>query len=250
MSLSRAVGAPSRLVLRRLWRRRLQAGLLLAAFGAASALLGWSGVGVALAQEASVRLRLEELPPAERAFVVRYRALDSDQVDQLESLAAAGTTPFAGLVEARRWLRVWDPIAPADERGTRLVEVDDPVRAVTVTAGRLPADCQASICEALALDPTLQLGQHIPLGGGTTALLVGRGVLVPGALPAQPEVSGRALLISSADLLRGSLLGQTPSRTVALTPLRPGAVRAHALDSMAVRLRQAVVRLQRARFQL
>ena len=85
---------PLRLALRRLRRAPAPALLLAGSVAAAAALLGWSGFATALAQERSVRLRLEERTPAQRAFRVRYfvPALEPDS-SALFVTAATTATP-------------------------------------------------------------------------------------------------------------------------------------------------------------
>src|ERR671922_2402496 len=154
---------------------------------------------------------------------------------------------LASLAESRHVVRVWHPIAPADERGTRLVLSDRPRGDVRLTAGRLPAGgCSGSHCEALSLAGSRKLGRRIPLGP-VVASVVGVGSLRSVALSDRSQLGRRALLVGPpSPKLQGLLRHETGSTVVATAPLDPEHVHGSDLRPLAERLRRDVVRLGRS----
>jgi hypothetical protein len=238
--------APGHLALRRLRERPLATMATVLAVAGAGGLIGWSSIAAARAQERSVHLRLGELEPAKRAVRIAYSTLpllpDSDEPTVRAELARLGS-----LAESRHVVRVWHPIAPADERGTRLVLSDRPREDVALTAGRLPAGgCSESGCEALSLVGGHELGRRIRLGP-VVATVVGLGSLRSVALSDRAQLGARALLVGppSPKLLR-LLRHETGSTVVATAPLDPEHVHGSDLRPLAERLRRDVVRLDRS----
>src|SRR5918912_2505750 len=111
--------APVRLALRRVRERPLVAAATALAVAAAGGLVGWSSLAAARSQERSVRLHLREVAPAQRAVRAVYSTppleLDRDEAPVRGELARLGR-----LVESRHVVRIWHPVAPADESGVRL----------------------------------------------------------------------------------------------------------------------------------
>src|SRR5207248_6895187 len=129
--------APGHLARRRLRERPLAAVATMLAVTGAGGLIGWSSLAAARAQERSVRLTLGELDPVKRAVRVVYSTLPLEP-DRDEAAVRAELARLGSLAESRHVVRVWHPIAPADERGTRLVISVRPRQDVVLTAGRLP----------------------------------------------------------------------------------------------------------------
>jgi hypothetical protein len=238
--------APGHLALRRLRERPLAMVATVLAVAGAGGLIGWSSIAAARAQDRSVRLRLGELEPAKRAVRIVYSTLpllpDSDEPTVRAELARLGR-----LAESRHVVRVWHPIAPADERGTRLVISTRPREDVALTAGRLPAGgCTKSQCEALSLTGRHELGRRMRLGP-VVATVVGLGSLRSVALSDRSQLGARALLVGPpSSKLRRLLRHETGSTVFATAPLDPERVHGSDLRPLAERLRRDVVRLDRS----
>src|SRR5205085_1953954 len=218
------VWAPIRFALRRMGERPLAVATIFLASAAAAGLVGWSSLAAALAQEQNVRAHLRDTPETQRALRVVYFTQplvpDSDG-----STVAAAVRSFRDVTTAEHHVRIWHPVAPADERGTRLVVSDEPGADVAVEAGRLPASgCTSAGCPALALSGRYRLGERVRLGG-TTLRITGLGSLRPTALSDRAQVGNRALLVRSLDRPLRRLLRQVGSTVVTTAPLDPDAVR-------------------------
>jgi len=218
------VWAPIRFALRRMGERPLAVATIFLAAAAAAGLVGWSSLAAALAQEQNVRTHLRDTPETQRALRVVYFTQplvpDSDG-----STVAAAVRSFRDVTTAEHHVRIWHPVAPADERGTRLVVSDEPGADVAVEAGRLPASgCTSAGCPALALSGRYRLGERVRLGG-TTLRITGLGSLRPTALSDRAQVGNRALLVRSLDRPLRRLLRQVGSTVVTTAPLDPDAVR-------------------------
>ena len=236
---------PGRVALKRLRHRPAQAAALAVALAGAAAFAGVGGLVGALAAEDYVQLRLARAPAADRSFVVAGRV---DAGEREAGAARATARALAGLspwTTAAEQVRLWDPVAPADERGVRLVRVGRPAADVVVSTGRLPRVCTSTRCEVLALGGAARLGERVRLGPAV-AVVVGRGTLEPALLPAAYRVSGRSLLVPSGRGPLDSLLRRTGRTVVTTAPLRPAAVRAASLGSLATRFREEAARLERA----
>src|ERR687885_166677 len=103
------VAAPVHLALRRLRERPFVVAATVAAVAGAAALIGWSSLAAALAQEQNVRLRLRERPPAARAIRVVYTIppLEADRDAATVRNAFAG---LRGVTEPPRLVRIWHPL--------------------------------------------------------------------------------------------------------------------------------------------
>ena len=146
------------LALRRLRERPLQAALMALAVATAALLVGVGSVVAALSQEDVVGFELAQLSPGERSIRVTYRVA-ARSLDRQSEEVAAGLVEYAALTEEPRTVRVWNPIAPSDERGVRIVEPSPEALAeVSLVAGTLPGPCTGERCEVLALHPGFQLG--------------------------------------------------------------------------------------------
>ena len=84
--------APLHLALRRLRARLFVAAATAVAVGGAAALIGWSSLAAASAQEQNVRLHLRAQPPAKRAVRVVYTTppLEADRDAATVQSALAG----------------------------------------------------------------------------------------------------------------------------------------------------------------
>jgi hypothetical protein len=239
------VGAPVLFAFRRMRGRPLSVATVFLAAAAAAGLIGWSGLAAAQAQEDSVRLRLRELTPDRRALRVVSFTQPFEQDVHGEAVEAA-LRSFERVTSDRRLVRIWHPIVPPDERGTRLVLSREPAADVIVAAGRLPGGgCRASSCPALALAGGYRLGRRVRLGR-TVIRIVGVGFLRPVALGDPAQLGSRALLVRSTNEPLRRLLRAVGSTSVATAPLDPDAVHGFELDSLRERLRRAVVRLDRS----
>src|SRR5919198_5505129 len=134
------IAAALHLALRRLRARLFVAAATAAAVGGAGALIGWSSLAAAHAQERNVRLHLRALPPAKRAVRVVYTTPPLEADRHVAGVQGA-LAELRDVTEPPRFVRVWHPLAPADERGTRVVVAGRPRRDVEVDAGRLPRSC-------------------------------------------------------------------------------------------------------------
>jgi hypothetical protein len=207
------------------------------ALAGAGTLIGWSSLRAQVAQERSVGVRLAEVTPEHRALRVVYH-LVPDQADLAAAKVDAFFRRFAPVTASVQRVRVFSPIAPGDERGVRLVVASTPK---VVEAGRLPRGCAGRRCEALALAGGYRVGQRVALGGGTVAVVVGRGALrAPGV-----AVGRRALLVASAGGPLGALVRDRGATVSATAALDPRAVHARGLRDLHERLRRELVRLER-----
>lgn len=235
--------APLHLALRRLRARLFVAAATAVAVGCAAALIGWSSLAAAHAQQQNVRLHLRALPPAKRAV----RVVSTTPPLEVDRDAATVRSAFAALrdvTEPLHAVRVWHPLAPADETGTRVV-VGRPRRDVRVDAGRLPRVCAGDVCEGLSLAGRQPIGARVQLGP-VTVVVVGRGSLDPAALADRSLLGRRALLLRSMPRsLRLFARSRVGSTAIATAPLDPERVRAARLRPLVERLRRFVVRLDR-----
>lgn len=188
-----------------------------------------------------MRLRLEQLPASKRAFQVEYR-VPAGAGDSLQPQLDAALSSLSKYLEEPARLRIWDPVFPADERGTTLVALDAPERAVAVTAGRLPRLCFAAVCEGLALGSSPEVGAVVRVGEDERITVVGQGSLI------RTDI-GRRLLQSQSILVHEPALPEAAdgvaSTVVVAASVDPAGVRAHEARDVAVTLRQAVVRAER-----
>src|SRR5438128_2796887 len=141
------VVAPIFFAVRRVRARPLSFATLVLAFAGAGALIGWSSLTAALAQEKAVRIRLETLPPGARSFRVVYFMLPQE-ADYRAGTVAEALAGLAGVTERTRRIRIWHSIEPGRSLGTRLVVAREAAADVAVRAGRLPAGCRGRVCEA------------------------------------------------------------------------------------------------------
>jgi hypothetical protein len=243
-SLSR-VAAPLHLALRRLRARLFVAAATAVAVGGAGALIGWSSLAAAHAQERNVRLHLRALPPAKRAVRVVYTIapLEGDRNAAHVRRALDGLRDVA---EPARLVRILHPLAPADESGTRVVVAGRPRRDVRLDQGRLPQSCADDACEGLSLAGRHRIGERVRLGP-VVVVVVGRGSLDPAALADRSLLGRRALLLPSIPLrLRLFARLRAGTTVVATAPLVPERVHGSGLRALVGRLRRAIVRLDRS----
>jgi hypothetical protein len=247
MTLSLAL-APVGFALRRMRARLLFVGLLALAVAGAGALVGWSSVAAALAQEENVRLRLAELPPDERAIQVAYGLVPMESAELKEAAVSSLISGFADVTEPRHRVQIWSPI----KEGVRLVVAETPREDVALAGGRLPAGCEGRRCEALALGRDFRLGDRVRLGGGMVVRVVGSGSLRPEALPSGPHAlpfipdpGERALLVPALGEQLAPLTRGSQSTDVATAPLDPDRVHGSELRPLARRLRRAIVHVER-----
>jgi hypothetical protein len=236
---------PGWLGFRRLRDRPLPAALMALAVATAAVLVGIGSVVAALSQEDVVGFELAQVSPAERSLRVAYRvaarSLDRQSQDVVRSLSE-----YSALSEPTRRVRIWNPIAPADERGVRIVEAAPATLAeVSLVSGALPGGCGGRRCEALALHPGFRLGARVPLEGGVTAIVTGRGTLGPRALPDLSALGRRALLVRRVEGPLRAALGRTGSAVHVTAVLRPERVHGYDVAGLADRLRATGVRMER-----
>jgi hypothetical protein len=244
--------APAVFALRRMRARPLAVAIVAIAFAGAGALIGWSSLAAALAQEENVRLRLGELPPDERALQVVYHLVPFESrtrsAELKETDVSALVSEFADVVERRHRVQVWSPIGP----GVRLVVAESPAEDVALATGRLPGGCEQRVCEALALGGAFRPGERVSLGEGRSLVVVGDGSLRPEALPVGPSALAgipdpgeRALLVPAIERPLAPLVGASQSTVVTTAPLDPASVHGVDLRPLAGRLRREIVRVER-----
>jgi hypothetical protein len=225
--------------------RPLSLATMTLAIAGAAALIGWSSLIAALAQERNVRVRLAELPPSERSLQVVYQRFAASD-DRVGPVVAGVYDDVADVTEPARRVRIWRPIAPADERGVRIVVARDVAADGTVAAERRLGGCSRSVCEALALTGAFRRGERVPLGRGVVARVVGRGALEPAARPGASQLGRRALLVRGVERPLRRVLRKTASTIVTTAPLDAERVHGSELGVLAERLRRHVVRAERA----
>ncbi len=249
MSRRRSLVRPLLFSGRRTRQRPLQLVLLVVPLVVAGGLIGASSLVGALALEDGVHTKLAAEPPAARSVAVEYRAQPRARNTALERSAQRTLTLFRSVSLAPVRVQVWDPIAPADQRGVRLVVTDTPAT-VEVDSGRLAHGCRGQTCEGLAISGALELGRMLTIGMSNRKpvrlKIVGVGSLRARALPDRELLVGNAVLVprvagplADVELSSGSTVSQS-------TVLRPQAVHAADLSSLADRMRVAAVRLERA----
>jgi len=240
----RVAVAPIPFAVRRVRERPLALVVGTLAFAAAAALIGWSSLAAALAQERSVRLRLAELPQTERAIRVFSYTLPLEADSRAMTIALA-IAAFRDVTDKPRRVTIWHPISPPDERGVRLVVPVNPAEDVELTAGRLPANCGDRTCEALALAGRFQLGERVRLGQ-TTVRVVGLGALRREVLPGRADLGSRALLVHSLSDRLQTLAVTAGSTVVTTAALEPTRVYAFRLRELSEHIRTELVRLERS----
>ena len=142
MHTLRVAFAPIPFAFRRVRERPLALLATTVAFAGATGLIAWSSLAGGLAQERSVRLRLGELPPAERAIRV-FAYTEPLETDTHMRTVASALAKFTDVSDKPRRVTIWHPISPPDERGVRLVVPANAVDDVDVTAGRLRVDAES-----------------------------------------------------------------------------------------------------------
>src|SRR5438874_1934126 len=123
--------APIVFALRRMRERPLSVATLFLAAAGAAALIGWSSVAATLAQEQNVRSHLRDAPDADRALRVVYFTQPLEADGDAATVAAA-IRSFRDVTTADRLVRIWHPVEPTDERGTRVVLAREPEADVAV----------------------------------------------------------------------------------------------------------------------
>jgi hypothetical protein len=239
-------GGTTGLAWRRLRTRPLAAASTLLALVIAAGLVGWTGLGVAVAQERSARLTLSELPPQSRALRVVYYTV-AGQPDVHARQVASAARRLSDLFKRVDQVTVWHPVAPADESGTSFVVPSNLERATTVFAGRLPrGSCGPARCEALAISGRLQPGQRVHVGP-VAVTIVGTGSISPAVLPTAEKLGMRQLVVArlGRSLVRLARL-DSGSTSVTTAPLDPSRLHAAKLGETISRLRAAVVSLNRS----
>jgi hypothetical protein len=233
-------GAPFFFAYRRIRARPLTFAATVAALGGAVALIGWSSLTAAAAQEDSVRARLGELPPAQRALRVIYFTVAAE-ADFRAGTVADAVAAFRDVTARPRRVRISHSIEPNRPLGTRVVVVDDTSADVVLRSGRLPTGC----CEAVVLAGKGTVGSTVRLSPRLRVRIVGSGTLRRGLVPDRSELGRRALLVPSFAGELGRLVDEHGSTVITAARLEPGRVRAFALSDLRERLRVAIARLTR-----
>lgn len=228
---------PAFIAFRRLRSRPLVVVVVVVALAGAGGLVGWSSLRAQQAQERNIRARLADVAADDLAVHVVHHVVH-DQPDA-SARVEAFFRRFASVTAPPRGVRVFSPIAPNDERGVRLVVASAPTR---VGAGRLPRRCAGTTCEALALSGRFRLGERVRLGGGTVAVVVGRGVLRAAGV----DVGRQALLVASVANRLGTLLEHRSATVTVSAALDRRAIHANDIRALDERLRRDMVRLRRA----
>jgi hypothetical protein len=232
--------APLFFAYRRIRARPLTFAATVAALGGAVALIGWSSLTAAAAQEDSVRGHLRELPPGQRSLRVTYFVV-AGEADYRAGTVAETVAGFRDVTARPRRVWISHSIEPDRPQGTRVVVVDDARADVVLRAGRLPTGC----CEAVVLAGQGRVGSTVRLSPRLRARIVGNGTLRRGLVTDRSELGRRALLVPSfAGALR-RLVTAHGSTVITTARLEPGHVRAFALADLRERLRVAIARLTR-----
>ncbi|MEO8689678.1 MAG: hypothetical protein ABI611_15890 [Solirubrobacteraceae bacterium] len=229
-----------RLALRRLRSHPVEPLLLCAAVLGGCALVSAVSLIGAVGREQATHATLSALPDARRDVraQVRYEpAISSDAGG--EAVAAAAIDRLGELVQRPARVRVWGPLAPEDELGTRLVSLTG-ARA-PLLAGRAPAGCARRRCEVLSLSPRPAPGQSFKVGA-TKLQVVGRTRLPEGVRPSATVLHGRAVLVSDGPAV-ARMVSQSRRFSVFTAPLRPGRVEGAQLGAIADRLERHLRRL-------
>jgi hypothetical protein len=232
---------------RRVRHRPTQLLLLVVPLVIAGGLIGASSLIGELALEDSVRTKLASEPAAGRSFAVEYR-VESGRGQEVGSAIRRALSSFRAVTGPSVQVQIWDPIAPADQRGVRLVTTGDPT-AVELDSGRRPQTCRKRACEGLAIAGHLPVGRVLTIGtvnGRPVRLsIVGAGSLRERALPDRDLLAGNAVFVPRVGGALASVEAESSSTVSQSALLRPNAVHAADLDALAERMRIASVRLER-----
>ena len=240
MDHPRLLATPVWFAYRRIRTRPLAFAATVLALGGAVALIGWSSLTAADAQERSVRARLGELPPAQRSLQVVYFVV-AGEIDYRAATVAAAADAFHDVTAPPRRVQISHSIEPNRPLGLRVAVADDPHAEVTLSAGRLPTGC----CEAVALVGTDGLGSEVQLSPRSRVRIVGRGTFRRGLVPDRSELGSRALLVPSFAGPLGRLAEEHGSTVITTARLEPERVHGFALSSLHERLRVTAARLTR-----
>jgi hypothetical protein len=235
--------APARLAVRRIRARPLVFALLVVALGSAAALIGWSSIVVARSQEQNVRLRLGALRPADRAITFQYFT-GAGQPDFRAQAVTDALGAFRDVADAPHRIQIWRSLDPNSTLATRIVTTargDD----VVLRDGRLPGPCTSAVCEAVAVNGVLRLGDEIAFTPRTRVRIVGTGVIRPGIFNLGDELGDRAVVVPTMNARLRKLVQQAPSGVIVSAALRPDGVRAARLGALRERLRVTFQRLGR-----
>jgi hypothetical protein len=232
--------APLFFAYRRIRARPLTFAATLAALGGAVALIGWSSLTAAAAQEDSVRAQLRELPPAQRSLRVVYFVV-AGEADYRAGTVADAVAAFRDVTAQPRRVRISHSIEPDRPQGTRVVTVDDARADVVLRAGRRPTGC----CEAVVLAGHARVGGTVRLSPRLRVRIVGSGTLRRGLVPDRSELGRRTLLVPSFAGALGRLVNDHGSTVITTARLEPRRVRAFALSGLRERLRVAIALLTR-----
>ena len=249
MSARRSLLRPLLFAGRRVRHRPGQILLLVVPLAIAGGLVGASSILGALALEDSTTAKMAAQPPAARSLAVEHRLEPRAQSVELGQAADRALMLFRSVSLPLVRTQVWDPIAPADQRGVRLVVTSRPLSTARVDLGRLPRECRSQTCEGVAVAGALRLGRVLVLGrsnGRPVRLrIVGIGSLGGGVLPDQALLAGNAVLVPRVSGPLAAVEGDSASTVSQSATLDPAAVRATQLSSLAARMRVAAVRLER-----
>jgi hypothetical protein len=230
--------APLFFAYRRLRARPGSFAAIVVALGGAVALIGWSSLTAADAQETNARTRLAELPPRQRSLQVVYFTLPGE-ADFRASRVVEALAQFRDVSARPRRARISHSVEPDRPRGTRLVVVDDPHADVVVRTGRLPTGSG----EALTLRGRASIGTTVQPAPGARLRIVGVGTLRRGLVSSRSDLGGKALLVPSFAGALGRLVAAHGSTVVMTAPLRPSSLHGFALGDLRERLRTTMARL-------
>jgi hypothetical protein len=206
---------------------------LFAAVLAGCALIAAVSIIGALGREDASRAELGALSPAQRAVRVQVTFDPRISPDNVaEARAIAGLRELRRVTEPLTRVRVWGPVEPSDERGTRLV---------TVTGAVAARGCGGATCDVLALGPAPKVGSTVTLQG-VRLRVVGRTQLPAGVRPSSAVLRGRAILIPDDPRFNGLKAGARRF-TVLSAPLDVDAIRGSRLDATADLLEKTLTRI-------
>lgn len=231
--------------LRRLRSRPLAVGTMALAIAGAVSLLGGSSIAAELANDANVRLRLQEVPFEARSVQIVYH-LGPVQTDTHRQSVDRFFADIRRFTESARRVHVWHSLG----NDIRLV-VPASRHEVALTNGRLPRRCSDRLCEVVAL-AGFRVGETVALEG-VTLLVVGRGTVLRRSLPLgsrnlprTPVLRARTLLSLSLPTRVESLARRAAGSSVVTTaPLDPARVHSAELVPLMATLREGPIRLRR-----
>ena len=250
--MSRRIAYVLFLVRARLARRAGRVLLVVAGIAAGAAVLACVLAGTQVMQDRSLARAVAALSPADRSVQAVWFGTNEASWPSLDRIASPALEAIGGKPVKVMLYREANV-------GGRLVDlraVDGLGRFVRVTSGRLPRPCSATRCEVLEVGGSLPV-PHTP---GLPLVVVGRGIVLPGAPFAQyiqrPDTTGTSLgyhtpqtpplvIADGVNALSRAPELQTFYRSYAwMLPLAPGSVHPWTVSSLTSRIQKTSSRIE------